>query len=149
MGVVGWGKGGVSYVIGASQLRLAYSWARPAIRVEGECFYFFISSLSFIFLFLPCRSLSPPPLFPISLLPFCGRRHKMTQKGWCVVKPIHNQWLKKCLIGSYVYWSSKTESKQGRTAYSDVQDDWGLHSSHVHVFSYCHGRRQLWSTPMV
>ena len=40
---------------------LAYSWARPAILVAGkgtgECFYS-VFSLSFLFLFLPCPSLS-------------------------------------------------------------------------------------------
>ena len=40
-----------------AQLILAYSWARPAILVEGRCFYFSVSSLSFLFLFLPSPSL--------------------------------------------------------------------------------------------
>ena len=53
------------------QLRLAYSWARPAIlvagKVKGECFFFIssVSSLSFLFLFLPFPSLSSL-LSPIS-----------------------------------------------------------------------------------
>ena len=53
------------------QLILAYSWARPAIlvagKVEGECFIFFVSSLLFQFLFLPCPSLSSLLLSLLSL----------------------------------------------------------------------------------
>ena len=48
--------------------------------------------------FHSCSSFFPVPLFhllyslsPISFLPFSGRRHKMTLKGWHVVKPQHNQ----------------------------------------------------------
>ena len=62
------------------QLILAYSWARPAILVAGKgkggMFFVFISSvssLSFMFLFLPCPPLSSPLLSSISLLPFSGR----------------------------------------------------------------------------
>ena len=57
------------------QLILAYSWARPAILVAakgggGNVFISSVSSLSFLFLFLPCFSLSSPqtPLLHISLL---------------------------------------------------------------------------------
>ena len=57
------------------QLILAYSWARPAILVAGkgrEAFISSVSSLSFLFLFLPCPSLSSlllslPSLFSLSL----------------------------------------------------------------------------------
>ena len=76
------------------QLILAYSWARPAILVAGKgrevifyffCFYTFIhvplSSLSLSFIFSAISS--------VSFLPFSGRRHKMTHKGWRVVKPQH------------------------------------------------------------
>ena len=50
--------------------------------------------LSFISLFPPYPSLS----FPLSLfLPFSGRWHKMTHKGWHVVKPQHNKEKKKVL----------------------------------------------------
>ena len=45
------------------QLILAYSWARPAILV----FISSVSSLSFLFLFLPCPSLSSPLLSVLSL----------------------------------------------------------------------------------
>ena len=47
-------------------LRLAYSWARPATlivgkdRVGGDVFIYSVSLLSFLFLFLPCPSLSSP-----------------------------------------------------------------------------------------
>ena len=49
------------------QLILAYSWARPAILVAGKgrggnVFISSLSSLSFLFLFLPCPSLSSPLL---------------------------------------------------------------------------------------
>ena len=54
------------------QLILAYSWARLAIPVagksrgEGGAVFFSVSSLSFLFLFLPCPSLSSPLLFHLS-----------------------------------------------------------------------------------
>ena len=55
------------------QLILAYSWARPAV-VEvgkgrgGNVFISSVSSLSFLFLFLPCSSLlSLLSLFSLSL----------------------------------------------------------------------------------
>ena len=78
------------------QLILAYSWARPAILVackgRGECFYFF-----FLFTFIPVPlsslslSFSSSTISSSSFLPFSGKRHKMTHKGWRVVKPQHNQ----------------------------------------------------------
>ena len=44
-GVIGCGKGVMYLSHGGVQLRLAYSWARPAILVagkgRGECLYFF------------------------------------------------------------------------------------------------------------
>ena len=126
------------------QLILAYSWARPAILVVGKgrggmflfllflhfhscssffpvpLFHLLYSLLSLFSLSLgddtkwPSRvdvSLNPntikinhsfssfsPPLsfisctvFSFCLLPFSGRWHKMTYKGWCVIKPQHNQ----------------------------------------------------------
>ena len=108
LGLVGWGKG-VLYCIlhhWGVQLILAYSWARPAILAAGmgRGGLFLISSeslLSFIFLFLPCPSLSPPLLSLLSPpflwettlslgdYTFSGRRHKMTHKGW--LKTQHNQ----------------------------------------------------------
>ena len=52
------------------QLILAYSWARPAVLVVGKdrggnVFISSVSSLSFLFLFLPCPSLSSPPLLSL------------------------------------------------------------------------------------
>ena len=61
------------------------------VRVAGECFYF-------LFLhFHSCSSFFPVPLFHLFyylfylFLPFSGRWHKMTHKGWHVIKPQHNQ----------------------------------------------------------
>ena len=53
-------------------LILAYSWARPAILVAGKgrggnIFISSVSSLSFLFLFLPCPPLSSPLLSLLSL----------------------------------------------------------------------------------
>ena len=75
---------------------LAYSWAMPTILVAGKsrggmflffCFFTFtplrLSSLSLSFISSTISS--------ISFLPFSGRRHKMTHKGWRVVKPPLNQ----------------------------------------------------------
>ena len=78
------------------QLILAYSWARPAILIAGKgrggiFFISSVSSISFLFLFLPCPSLSSFLLSLLSLLPFSGRWHKMTHKGWHIIKPQHNQ----------------------------------------------------------
>ena len=78
------------------QLILAYSWARAAILVVGKglgvCFYFFFS---FTFITVPLSSLSlsfiSSTISSISFLPFSGRRHKMTHKGWRVIQPQHNQ----------------------------------------------------------
>ena len=68
---------------------LAYSWARPATLAaggsrRGNVFTSSVSSFSYIFL-LPCPSHSSPLLS--LLLPFSGRQHKMTDKGWHVLKP--------------------------------------------------------------
>ena len=69
------------------QLIFAYIWARPAILAEGKGrrgMFLFLLFLHFhSFSFLPCPSLSSSLLSPtcISLLPFSGRRHKMTHKS--------------------------------------------------------------------
>ena len=57
------------------------------VRVERECFYFFCFFTVIHFHFSPVPSLSSP----ISLLLFSWRQHKMTHKGWRVVKSQHNQ----------------------------------------------------------
>ena len=66
----GWSGGEkVAYILcpGGVQLILAYNWARPAILVAGKgrggMFLFLVSSLSFLFLFIPCPSLSSLLLF--------------------------------------------------------------------------------------
>ena len=88
MGVVGCGKG-VVYILhhGGVQLRLAYSWARPAILVAGKgrggMFLFLLFFFTFICVSLSSRSLSfiSSTISSISFLPFSGRCHKMTHKG--------------------------------------------------------------------
>ena len=54
-----------------AQLIFAYIWARPAILVANEDrrvhVISSVSSLSFLFLFLPCPSLLFPPLSLLSL----------------------------------------------------------------------------------
>ena len=65
---------------------------------------------SFIFFFLPCPSLSSITISSISLLPSSGRWHKMAHKGWCVVKPQHNQKLIFCLCYGYSLYRSLDKS---------------------------------------
>ena len=79
------------------QLILAYSWARPAILVVGKGRGGMFLFLLFLH-FHSCSSFFPVPLFHLlySLFlslspPISGRQHKMTLKGWRVVKPQHNQ----------------------------------------------------------
>ena len=77
------------------QLRLANSWARPAILVAGEGRGGMFLFLLFLH-FHSCSSFFHVPLFHLlyylfSFLPFSGRRHKMTHKGSRVVKPQLNQ----------------------------------------------------------
>ena len=78
------------------QLILAYSWARPAILVAGKGrrgMFLFLLFLHFhsCSSFFPVLSFISSTISSISFLPVSGRRHKMTHKGWCVVKPQHNQ----------------------------------------------------------
>ena len=78
--------GGISYVtwywhtVGQGLLSL------ERVMVEGECFYFFCF-LTFIHFAPP----SPPTSSSISLPPFSERWHKMTHKGWCVIKLQYSQ----------------------------------------------------------
>ena len=92
LGVVGWCDG-VVYVTSpvCVHLILVYSWARPAILVAGKgrggCFYFFCF---FTFIPVPLSSLSPSfisTISSISFLPISERWHKMTHRGWHVIKP--------------------------------------------------------------
>ena len=69
----GWGSGGAKVLCilrhRGFQLILACSWARPAIIVEWECFYFFC-----FFTFIPVYSLFLSFISStISFLPFSGR----------------------------------------------------------------------------
>ena len=80
----------------AVQLILAYSWARPAILVAGKGrgeMFLFLLFLHFIHVLLSSLSLYfiSSTISSISFLPFSGRRHKMTHKGWHVIKPQHNK----------------------------------------------------------
>ena len=62
------------------------------VRAEGECCYFFCF---FTFIPVPLSSLFLSFIFSsissISIFPFSGRWHKMTHKGWYVIKPQHSQ----------------------------------------------------------
>ena len=85
----------IAYITGGVQLILAYSWARPATLVAGKGRGGMFLFLLFLH-FHSCSSFFPVPLFLLlyylfSFLPFSGRRHKMTHKGWPVVKPQLNQ----------------------------------------------------------
>ena len=84
------------------KLIFAYSWARSAILAAGKgrrgmlLFLLFLHFHSFSF--LSCHFLfSPVPLFHLLHYlfylssPFLRERHKMTHKGWRVVKPKHKQ----------------------------------------------------------
>ena len=95
-GVVRCGEGGMYLSHWGVQLILAYSWARPAILVAGKG-----RGRMFLFLlflhFHSCSSFFPLLLFHLLYClfylfsPFSGRRHKITHKGWRVVKPQQNQ----------------------------------------------------------
>ena len=71
LGVVGCGKGVIYLTSPGHPADIGLSWARPAILVadkgRGECIISSISSLLFLFLFLPCHSLSSPLLSLLSL----------------------------------------------------------------------------------
>ena len=75
------------------QLILAYSWARPAILVAGKGRgEWFVSSLSFLFLFLPCPSLSSPLVSLLSLSSLSlGDDTKWPTRVDVSLNPQHNQ----------------------------------------------------------
>ena len=74
------------------QLRLAYSWARPAILAAGKNGgnVLFSSVSSFSSVSPLSLSFISPTILSISLLPFSRRQHKMTHKGLRVDKPQHH-----------------------------------------------------------
>ena len=81
------------------QLISAYSWTRPAILESGKgrrgmFLISSVSSLSFLFRFLPCPSLSSPLLSLLSLFPFPLETTQNDPQGLTcrVVKPQHNQY---------------------------------------------------------
>ena len=93
------------------QLILAYSWARPAILVAGKGRGGMFLFLLFLH-FHSCSSFFRVPLFHLLYYlfhlfsPFLWGRHKMTHKGWRVVKPQHNQlW---SLAFSFMFWINYT-----------------------------------------
>ena len=91
----GWGRG-VVYLASPGRptdfgLQLGKACC-PCSKGRGAMFYFFYF---FTFIRFPLSLLSlsfiSSAVSSISLLPFSGRRHKMTHKGSPVVKPQHNQ----------------------------------------------------------
>ena len=89
--LTGWsvlGRCCVFYFTLASNWYWLNSWARPAILVAGKGRGGF-----FTFIPVPLSSLSvsfiSSTISSVSFLPFSGRQHKMTHKGWHVVKPQH------------------------------------------------------------
>ena len=86
----------VSYVTGSSHCDWLAVWqgllSLRQLRVRQNAFFFFCF---FNFIHFPLSPLSlsfiSSTISSISLLPFFGIRHKMTNKCWCVVKPQHNQ----------------------------------------------------------
>ena len=96
LGVVGCGEGVVYLTLPGRSTDTGLQLGKLAILVAGkgtwDCFYFcFFPSLSFLFLFLHCPSLSSPLLSLLSLSPFLWETTQNDHKGWRVVKPQHNQ----------------------------------------------------------
>ena len=80
------------------------------VGVGGECFYF-LCFFTFIHFTLSSLSLSliSSIISSISLLHFSERRHKLTHKGWRVVKPHYNQSMQQRITGlKYGPWRSRT-----------------------------------------
>ena len=91
----GWWSKGVEYLTSPGRptdtdLQLGKTCYLAAGKGSG-CYYFFCFNtfihltISLLVLSFICASISS-----ISFLSFSGRRHKMTDKGWGVVKPLHN-----------------------------------------------------------
>ena len=112
----GWGGSGVVKVScvlhhRGIQLILACSWARLAVLVagkgRGECFYFFCFS----------------PFIPVPLY----RWHKMTHKGWHVIKPQHSQ-----STGNKILWKREIINFSSLPQYFQyICNFW----SHIHLWS--------------
>ena len=94
------------------QLILACNWARLAVLVagkgRGECFYFFCFS-SFI----------PVPLY---------RWHKMTHKGWHVIKPQHSQ-----STGNKILWKREIINFSSLPQYFQYISNFRSQSTHSFV----------------
>ena len=78
------------------QLILAYNLARPAILAAGKGIGGMFLFLLFLYFhsfssFSPVSFICSTIISSVSVLPFSERQHKMTYKGWCVVKPQHKQ----------------------------------------------------------
>ena len=170
--MVGWGKG-VVYLAPTGRptdtgLQLGKSAILAAGKGRGRVFYFFCF---FTFIHFPLSPLSlsfiSSTISSISLLPFSGRQHKMTHKGWRAVKPQHNQcpnlgamqerskayhkevimrsqqwWLRGLLWGYKYGWLSLSRPRLSRiTAYLEVEI-WSL-PKHENLTT---GKKILWKT---
>ena len=101
--VVGWGKG-VMYLMSPGGGGVGSNWywltvgqgllSLQQVMVEEECLYFFCS-------FVPLFCLL---YYLVSLLPFSGKRHKMTHKGWRVDKLQLNQFVKQINILHVIFY---------------------------------------------
>ena len=126
-----WQKCRVPYVTGASN----WYWLTVGqgllplwqVRVQGECFYFSVSSLSFLLLFLPCPSLSSPVPSLLSLFSLSLRDDtKWPSRVDVVVKPHHSpkKYPKEChsheaqpFLGQKKNrWGTKTNMRDGYKA---------------------------------
>ena len=121
------------------------SWARPAILVAGKgkggMFYFICF---FTVIPVPLSSLS---LFfissTISFLPFSLRWHKITHKGWHVVKPQLNQSTKK-----YRYFSCFSTDTCCRSSCCRHLGEVILISSY-NLFSWRIKKNVMWIAPSI
>ena len=91
------------------QLMLPYNWARPAVLAAGKgrggkfLFLLFFTFIHFLFSLLSLSIISSST----SLCPFSGRWHKMTHKGWHVIKPQHNQSVSYFQIRCFFFFNQK------------------------------------------